>query len=91
LYGKKIQPQLDEWKAERKNQKAKASDASADAQLELNKDIKELEGKIHEGGRKLAKLSAASDDAWESIKDGFQEDWESVKTGLQEATSKFKR
>jgi septal ring factor EnvC (AmiA/AmiB activator) len=90
LYQKKIQAQLDEWKAELKKQKAKASGVSTDAQIELNKEIKELESKIEEGEQKLAELSESSDDAWESIKDGFDASWESLKTGFKEAASKFK-
>jgi hypothetical protein len=90
LYQKKIQAQLDEWKAELAKTKAKAAGASADAQLELNKEIKEMEGKIDEGEQKLAELSEASDVAWESIKDGFEASWKSLKTGFQEAASKFK-
>ncbi len=39
LYQQKKQAQLNEWKAEFDKLKAKASGASADAQLELNKQI----------------------------------------------------
>ena len=39
LYQQKKQAQLDEWTAEVKELKAKASGASVDAQLELNKKI----------------------------------------------------
>jgi len=46
LYQQKTQAQLDEWKAELDKLKAKASSASADTQLELNKQIKALEGKL---------------------------------------------
>ena len=40
---------MDEWKAEVDKLKAKASGATTDAQMELNKQIEALEGKIEEG------------------------------------------
>ena len=52
LYQQKKQAQLDEWKAEVDKLKAKASGASADAQLELNREIDTLEGKIEQGRAK---------------------------------------
>jgi len=55
---------LDEWTAEVDKLKAKASGASADAQLELNKQIEALEGKIEEGKTKLTEIADASEDAW---------------------------
>ena len=57
----------------------------------MNQQVKELEGKIHEGEKKLAELSETSDEAWQSIKDGFESGWESLKSGFEEAVSKFKR
>jgi hypothetical protein len=46
LYQQKKQAQLDEWRAEVNKLKARASGASADAQLEMNKQIKALESRI---------------------------------------------
>lgn len=73
LYQQKTQAQLDEWKAELDKLKAKASGASADTQLELNKQIKALEGKLEEGNNKLAEIVDASEDAWDSMKSAFSE------------------
>lgn len=61
LYQQKKQAQLDEWQAEVDKLKAKASEASADAQLEMNSQIEALEGKIEEGKAKLAELADASE------------------------------
>ncbi|MGB5177168.1 MAG: hypothetical protein WBP44_00420 [Gammaproteobacteria bacterium] len=46
LYQQKKQARLDEWDAEVDKHKARASGVNADAQLELNKQIEALEGKI---------------------------------------------
>jgi uncharacterized coiled-coil DUF342 family protein len=90
LYQQKRQAQLDEWKAEIDKVKAKASGASADVQLQLNQQIKVLEGKIAEGKAKLAEIAGASDEAWESLKGGAESAWDSLKAGFNEAASKFK-
>lgn len=91
LYQQKKQAQMDQWSADVKKLKAKASEASADAQIELNKEIKTLEGKIKEGKTRLAELSSASEDAWNSIKDGMDAAWDSMKSAFNEAASKFKK
>lgn len=91
LYQQKKQAQLDEWQAEVDKLKAKASGASADAQLELNKEIEALEGKIEEGKTKLAEIADASEDAWESVKDGVESAWDSMKSAFSDAAAKFKK
>ena len=91
LYQQKKQAQLDEWKAEVDKLKAKASGASADAQLELNKQIKALEGKLEEGKTNLAAIANASEDAWESIKEGMESAWDSIKSAFSDAAAKFKK
>ena len=90
LYQQKKQAQLDEWKAELDKLKAKAAEASADRKIELNKDIKHLEGKIDEGKAKLAEIEDASAEAWTSIKDGVDSAWDSMKHAFRDAASKFK-
>lgn len=91
LYQQKKQAQLDEWKAEVDKLKAKASGASADAQLEWNRQIEALEGKIENGKAKLAEVADASEDAWESIKDGAESAWDSMKSAFSDAAAKFKK
>ena len=90
LYKQKMQAQLDEWEAEIDRFKAKASGASANAQLDLNKDINALKGKIEQGKTKLAEIAEASDDAWESIKEGVDSAWDSLKSAVSDAKLKFK-
>lgn len=91
LYQQKKQAQLDEWKMEVDKLKARASGASADAQLELNKQIEALGGKIKEGKAKLAEVADASEDAWESIKDGVESAWDSIRSAFSDAAAKFKK
>jgi chromosome segregation ATPase len=91
LYRRKRQAQLDEWKADVDKLKARASGASADAQLELNAQIKALKAKIDEGKAKLSALAAAGEDSWETLKDGVESAWGSLKSAMSEATARFKK
>jgi chromosome segregation ATPase len=90
LYRQKKQAQLDEWKAEVDVLKAKASKASAEAQLEMNRQIAALERELEETRAKLLGLAAASDDAWESIKGGVESAWDSLKSAFSDAASRLK-
>lgn len=90
LYIQKMQAQLGEWEAEVDRFKAKASGASANVQMELNKEIGALKGKIEQGKTKLAEISDASEDAWESIKEGADSAWDSLKVAVNDAKAKFK-
>ena len=91
LYQQKRQAQLDEWKAEIDKLKAKAAGASADTQLELDRQIKDLEGKIEEGKSKLSELAEAGEDAWESVKEGVEQAWDSLKSAVSDAAAKLKK
>ena len=91
LYQQKKQAQLDEWKAELDKLKAKASEASADKKIELNKEIERLDSKVEEGKAKLAEIEGASEDAWDSVKDGVESAWDSMKHAFSDAASKFKK
>jgi septal ring factor EnvC (AmiA/AmiB activator) len=91
LYKQKKQAKLDEWEAEVGKLKAKASGVSADVQLKLNKQIKELEGKVEQGKAKLAEFASASEDAGESLKEGVDSVWDSMKSAFSDAADKFKK
>lgn len=90
LYQQKKQAQLDEWQAEIEKLKAKASELSADARLEINAQIEALQGKIEDGKSKLAELADASEGAWESIKDCVESTWNSMTSAFNEVVAKFK-
>jgi uncharacterized protein YfiM (DUF2279 family) len=90
LYEQKKQAQLDQWQAEVDMLKAEASEADADAKLKMNQKINSLETKIEEGKMKLSQLAGATDEAWDSIKDGVETAWDSLKHAFSDAASKFK-
>lgn len=90
LYQQKMQAQLDDWKADLSKLKARASAASADAQLEVSAQLQEIEAKIEDGKVQLAAISESGDGAWESLKDGAESAWESIKMKFGDARAKFK-
>jgi chromosome segregation ATPase len=90
LYIQKLKAQLDEWKADIDKLKAKASGADADVRIKLNKHIKELEHNYEKGREKIAELTKASGEAWDSLKKGTEDTWSSMKKTFSDVSSKFK-
>lgn len=90
LYKQKVQAQLDAWKADIDKLKAKSMNAKADAQLEMNGLISDLEAKYKAANEKLAELSKAGEEAWGSVKEGVESAWGSLKKSTQDAIAKFK-
>lgn len=90
LYLQKKQAQMDEWTAEIAKLKARASMASADVQLEMNKQIRVIESKFEENKTKLAEFAKAGEEAWESLKIGMDTAWTALKSGMSDAATKFK-
>ena len=89
-YQQKLQAQLDLWKAEIEVMKAKAADATADAKIELHKQVDVLEAKLEEGKAKLAEFADSGHEAWESLKDSAESVWISIKAAFSDAKDKFK-
>jgi chromosome segregation ATPase len=90
LYQQKFQAQLDEWKADISKLKARASSAKADAEMDLNKLVDDLDHKLQTASSKLTELSHAGEGAWETVKKSAEASWESLKTGVHDAMAKFK-
>jgi hypothetical protein len=59
--------------------------------LDMNKQIRVLEGRIEDGKAKLSELTEASEDAWESIKEGVESAWGSLRSAATDAAAKFKK
>lgn len=89
-YEKKLQAQLDEWAAEIDKLRAKTQSASADVQIEYEKQVDELKEKQKAANEKLTELKEASEDSWEELKDDMDSTWNSLEKTLKSATSKFK-
>ena len=90
LYRQKYQAQLDEWKAEVAKLKARAAGAKADAQIEMNKHVKELDHRMRDASAKLAELAAASEEGWDTVRKNVEKTWDALKAGVGAAVAKFK-
>jgi hypothetical protein len=90
LYRQKYQARLDEVKAEIAALKARASGAKADAQLEINTHLRELDHRMHDAGDRLAELAAAGEETWDAARKKAESTWGALKAGASAAAAKFK-
>ena len=81
-YIEKMKANLDQLDAKIDVLQAKAKEASADAKIEYNQKVDDLRQQRKEGEEWLDKMADASDDAWESLKDGFSEAYKKMKSAL---------
>lgn len=88
LYKKKMQAQLDEWKAEIDKLRAKAAGSQAETQLELNKRIKDLDAKVDTVEAKLGDLGEAGEAVWESVKERVEAAWEALTSAVSDASGR---
>ncbi|PTN13238.1 coiled coil domain-containing protein [Nitrosomonas aestuarii] len=89
-YLQKMQAKLDEWDADINALKAKMSGASADAKIELNKQVESLESERNEMKQKYEELKSASGDAWKDMRDGMEAAWSRVADSFKKASDRFK-
>lgn len=88
-YERKLQAQLDEWNAEIKKLKAKAAKAEADAQLESERYIEELERQQSKAQEKLRELQKSGENAWDDLKAGVDSACRSLDESIRSASSRF--
>jgi len=90
LYQQKKQTQLNEWKTGMIQFRTQAFAARTHLQLELNKHVKLLEGKLEEGKIKLAELVKMTGSSFESAKKNFEIMWDSIIIAFADTATKFK-
>lgn len=89
-YQQKLSAQLDQWRAKIDLLDARAKEASADARIACEDQVKELKAKQEAAESKLQELRESSGDAWDELKSGVDDAWERMARSVDEATSKFK-
>jgi len=67
-YQKKLSAQLNEWKAQTEELKARAEGAGADLQLELNKQIENLKGLQADAQSKFEEMRSAGEEKANELK-----------------------
>lgn len=90
LHTQKFKAQLDEWKADIDKLKARATGASIDAQIDMQKRVDALDAMMVEANAKLDALAAAGADAWGELKANVEQTWDGLKSSIHDAMEKLK-
>lgn len=88
-YEKKLEARLAEWQSDIDKLMAKAEQAEGDAQLAYMEQIDELRAQQKTTSDKPNELGAASDDAWEDLKEGIEKSWDDLSKATNKALSRF--
>jgi hypothetical protein len=88
-YQKKMEAQLDEWKADIDKLTAKANQEGVDLRLELSNQLREIRSLQEKAGHKLDRLKETGDDAWEDLREGIDSAWASLGTKIRNARSRI--
>ncbi len=87
---RKMHAQLDRWNAEIDVLAAKARVAEAEARADFEEQLEDLRRERDKARQKLEALDAASEGAWQDLKNGVEQAWDSVTQAVRSATSRFK-
>ncbi len=90
VYMAKLKAQIDEWNAQLDKFEAQAKQAGANAKISYDEQIKALHRQRESAKAKFAEIQAASDEAWEDLKQGVDIAWAAFMEGLDKARSRFK-
>ncbi|HEX5671052.1 MAG TPA: hypothetical protein VFX66_05895 [Sulfuricurvum sp.] len=90
-YKEKIKAELGLAQAKLVEFKAEAKNSAADVRVKYNEHLDELQGMADATQAKLIELDAASEDAWEHMKEGIENAWDSLGTAIKDTAAKFKK
>ena len=87
IYEKKMQPRLDELKAEIDELRQKAGEAETNLELEYYTLLDEAQARLETASQKFQLLIQANEDDWEDFKSEFETTWESLRELVKSVTS----
>jgi predicted nuclease with TOPRIM domain len=90
-YQEKMEAQLKDWGARLEEWKAKGAKATADAKVEMNRQIEAMRPKIEAAQEKLKELKAARGPAAEKLKEGSEKAMAELKKAWETVKSKFEK
>ena len=85
---KTISGAVDVWKADIAKLKVKASSAKADALIEMNKQVKNLDRRREAAGAKISELAEASKKTLDSVRKGAKSALNSLKSAVRHTASR---
>ena len=88
-YHRKLDAQLEEWKADIDKLEAKAGQWRGEAMIRYQRNVEQLRAQQEVARDRLENLKNASDDAWEDLKSGVETAWRNLGESIQSASSRF--
>ena len=85
-----LSSQLADWQKELNDLSAKANKAGTKAKAEIQNQIKDLNSKMDEAQSKLKQIQEVGDEAWDSVREGFEKSWTEFRGAFKNALSRFK-
>ncbi len=89
-YIESLAAELKEWGAQIDAITAKTEQSVGMAKLKYGQELNNLRTHQQAASLKMRELEAASDDAWEKLKETADKVWDDLRTGLASANAKFK-
>jgi septal ring factor EnvC (AmiA/AmiB activator) len=89
-YIEKLKDRLDEWNADMARLEAKARAAQADARLEYEKALKDMDEQRERVREQLSELQAASDAAWKDLRRGAEAALQEMGRAWEDARKHFR-
>jgi len=90
-YQQKLEAQLDEVEARLNLWRAKMEQAGADAKLEYQRQLENVEKQRDTARNRLQELRDASEDAWEEMKAGVDRAWNELQSAFENAADHFRK
>lgn len=84
-YVDRLKDQLDQWNASIDKLEKTAKSASSEMEVEFRDRLAKLRAKRDELGDRIGKLQAASEEAWETLKDGVERAQQELKVAMEDA------
>ena len=88
-YEAKVKAKFDKLNAQIDELKAKAIQSKADATIEYNNILEELNSQKDAMEKKFEQLQNSSEEAWEELSKGLDVAWNNLSESFQKALSKF--
>lgn len=88
-YVEKLKAQIDSWNSDIEKMRAKAREASADAQVKYNEQIEEMKSQRDAAEAKMKEARESSEEAWSDMRAGFESAWSSMSDSFSKAMKRF--
>ncbi len=88
-YKQKVDAEMKEWEAKADLLKAKGNNLAADAKLEFEKHLQDLEQAKMEFSSYFDQIAEKADDTWDTVKDEAENNWDKFRSKVGDMVSKY--